>query len=286
VIEEKFGFNKTTPKTFVMDKLKGYLLGAILGGLILFVFLKLVAIFGANFWWYFWMVIALFMLFINMFYTSLILPLFNKLSPLEDGSLKEGIEAYSRKVGFPLANIFVMDGSKRSNKSNAFFSGIGKKKKIVLFDTLIENHSNEELIAVLAHEVGHFKKKHIIWGYISSLAQTGFTLFILSLMIFSPTLSEALGGQQTAIHLNLLAFGILYTPISNVIGIFMNMVSRKHEYAADRFAGATFGSTHLIEALKKLSVHNLSNLFPHPAYVFFHYSHPPLLKRLQALSRT
>ncbi len=219
----------------------------------------------------------------NMFYTSLILPLFNKLNPLEDGPLKEGIEAYSRSVNFPLDNIFVMDGSKRSSKSNAFFSGIGKRKKIVLFDTLIQNHTNEELIAVLAHEVGHFKKKHIIWGYVSSLGQTGLTLYILSLMIFSPTLSIALGGTQSAIHLNLLAFGILYSPISNIISIFMNMISRKNEYAADRFAGSTYDGQHLVAALKKLSVNNLSNLFPHPAYVFFHYSHPPLLERLEAL---
>lgn len=283
VIEEKFGFNKTTPKIFVVDKLKGYLLTGIIGGLILYILLRLINLFGPDFWIYFWIVISAFIFFMNMFYTTLILPIFNKLKPLEDGELKEEIETYSKKVKFPLDNIFVIDGSKRSAKSNAFFSGIGRKKKIVLYDTLIQNHGTEELVAVLAHEVGHYKKRHIITGYILSLLQTGITLFIMSLVIFSPNVSEALGGNQFAIHLNLLAFGILYSPISHFIGIFMNMLSRKNEYEADAFAKETYSGRFLQQALKKLSVDNLSNLFPHPAYVFINYSHPPLLKRLSAL---
>jgi len=283
VIEEKFGFNKTTSKTFVLDKLKGYLLTAVLGGIILFALLKLIELFGTDFWIWFWVVISVFILFMNMFYTTLILPLFNKLTPLEDGELKTAIEEYSQKVRFPLDNIFVIDGSKRSAKSNAFFSGIGKKKKIVLYDTLIENHTNEELVAVLAHEVGHFKKKHIVSGYVLSILQTGLTLFIMSLVIFNPNMSQALGGATFAIHLNLLAFGILYSPISHFISIFMNMLSRKNEYEADAYAVNTYGGEQLQQALKKLSVDNLSNLFPHPAYVFIHYSHPPLLKRLAAM---
>lgn len=283
VIEEKYGFNTTTPKLFIMDKLKGYLLTILIGGLIMYILLFLVKSFGQSFWLYFWAVIAFFMLFINMFYTSLILPLFNKLTPLEDDELKQEIERYSKSVNFPLDNIFVMDGSKRSKKSNAFFSGLGKKKKIVLFDTLIKNHSKEELVAVLAHEAGHYKKKHIVSGYVLSLLQSGIMLFILSLMIFNPTLSEALGGNQNAIHLNLLAFGILFSPISHFIGVFMNIFSRKNEYEADRFAKDTYNGEALSNALKHLSVENLSNLTPHPAYVFFHYSHPPLLKRLSAL---
>lgn len=283
VIEEKFGFNKTTPKTFVFDKLKGYVLTALLGGIILFLLLYLINLFGPGFWIYFWVVISLFILFMNMFYTTLILPLFNKLTPLEDGDLKKAIEAYSEKVKFPLNDIFVIDGSKRSAKSNAFFSGIGKKKKIVLYDTLIANHTNEELVAVLAHEVGHFKKKHIIAGYVLSVLQTGFTLFVMSLIIFNPAISEALGGQHFAIHLNLLAFGILFSPISHFVSIFMNILSRKNEYEADAFATKTYSGTALQQALKKLSVDNLSNLFPHPAYVFIHYSHPPLLQRLKAM---
>jgi len=283
VIEERFGFNKTTGKTFVIDKLKGYLLTGIIGGLILYILLNLMNVFGSNFWLYFWAVISAFTLFMNMFYTSLILPLFNKLTPLEEGDLKEAIQAYSKKVNFPLDNIFVIDGSKRSNKSNAFFSGIGKKKKIVLYDTLIKNHSKEELVAVLAHEVGHFKKKHIITGYLLSILQVGFTLFIMSLIIFNANVSEAMGGNQLAVHLNLLAFGILYTPISHFVGIFMNMLSRKNEFEADAYAKETYDGNFLQQALKKLSVDNLSNLFPHPAYVFINYSHPPLLKRLEAM---
>ena len=284
VIEEKFGFNKTTPKTFVMDKIKGYLLSAVIGGIILFALLKLINAFGPNFWIYFWIVISVFILFMNMFYTSLILPIFNKLTPLEDGELKDEIKKYSQSVNFPLDNIFVIDGSKRSAKSNAFFSGIGKKKKIVLYDTLIKNHSKEELVAVLAHEVGHFKKKHIISGYILSILQTGLTLFILSLMIFNPITSQALGGSAMAIHLNLLAFGILYSPISHFVGVFMNILSRKNEFEADAYAKETYNGTYLQNALKRLSVDNLSNLFPHPAYVFINYSHPPLLKRLKAMT--
>jgi len=283
VIEEKFGFNKTSPKTFVLDKLKGYVLAGVIGGLILYILLKLITLFGPDFWIFFWIVISVFTLIMNMFYTSLILPLFNKLTPLEDGELKEEIEKFSKSINFPLDNIFVIDGSKRSAKSNAFFSGIGKKKKIVLYDTLIENHSKEELVAVLAHEVGHFKKKHIITGYLLSILQTGFTLFIMSLIIFSPAVSEALGGNQLAIHLNLLAFGILYSPISHFVGVFMNILSRKNEYEADAYAKETYNGTFLQLALKKLSVDNLSNLFPHPAYVFMNYSHPPLLKRLAAM---
>lgn len=283
VIEEKYGFNKTTVKTFITDKLKGYLLGAIIGGLLLTALLYLVQQIGPNFWIWFSVLAAAFILFVNMFYTSLILPLFNKLTPLPDGELKTAIEAFAKKVNFPLDNIFVIDGSKRSNKANAFFSGIGRKKKIVLYDTLLANHTTAELVAVLAHEVGHFKKKHIIWGYALSVIQIVFTLWVLSLLIFNENVSLALGGSQLAIHLNLLAFGILFSPISGITGLFMHLYSRKNEFEADAFAKETYDGTALANALKKLSVDNLSDLYPHPAYVFFHYSHPPLLKRLEAL---
>lgn len=285
VIEEKFGFNKMTIKTFITDKLKGYLLAVILGGLVLGTLLFLVQKLGADFWILFWIVISILLVFINMFYTSLIVPLFNKLNPLEDGDLRKAIQAYSLKAGFPLDNIFVINGSKRSTKANAYFSGLGGKKKIVLFDTLIQNHSIEELVAVLAHEVGHFKKKHIILGMILSILQVGFMLFILSLFLFNFELSKSLGASELTIHLNLIAFGILFTPISHVIGIFMNLISRKNEYEADSFAATTYNGKALQDALKKLSVNNLSNLTPHPAYVFVHYSHPPLLDRLKALSK-
>lgn len=284
VIEERFGFNKTTYKTFFLDKLKGYLLGALIGGLILGVLLYLIQLLGTNFWIVFWVAIVIFMVVMNMFYTTLILPLFNKLTPLEDGTLRDAITQYSQKVGFPLTNIFVIDGSKRSNKANAFFSGLGKKKKVVLYDTLIENHSEDELLAIFAHEVGHYKKKHIQQGLILSIVQTGIMLYILSLMIFNEQLSLALGGSQMRIHLNLIAFGMLYSPISMIIGLFMNVISRKNEYEADRFAVVTANGQSLANGLKKLSSDNLSNLQPHPAYVFFNYSHPPLLKRLAAIS--
>lgn len=284
VIEERYGFNKTTVKTFITDKLKGYFLAAVVGGVMLSGLIYLVQTIGPDFWIWFSIVAAIFVLFINMFYTSLILPMFNKLTPLGDGELKTAIENFSKKVNFPLDSIFIIDGSKRSKKANAFFSGIGKKKKIVLYDTLIENHTTEELVAVLAHEVGHFKKKHIIWGYVLSILQIVFTLFVLSRMIYSENVSLALGGSQLAIHLNLLAFGILFSPISAVTGLFMNMYSRKNEYEADAYARDTFDGNALSNALKRLSVDSLSDLYPHPAYVFFHYSHPPLLKRLSALS--
>ncbi len=285
VIEERFGFNKTTPKIFIIDKLKGYVLTVIVGGLLIGSLLYLINNIGVSFWLYFWGIATVFILFVNMFYTSLILPLFNKLTPLEDGELKTAIEDYSEKIQFPLDNIYVIDGSKRSNKANAFFSGIGKRKKIVLYDTLINNHSIEELVAVLAHEVGHFKKKHVIYGFFISIAQIGLMLFIMSQMIYSEAVSLALGGSQLAIHLNLLAFGILYSPISSVTSILGNIFSRKNEFEADDYAKKTYKTEALQEALKKLSVDNLSNLYPHPAYVFFHYSHPPLLQRLEQLGK-
>jgi STE24 endopeptidase len=285
VIEEKYGFNKTTVKTFFADKLKGYLLAALVGGPLLGLLIYLVLVIGPAFWIWFAAIASLFILFMNMFYTSLILPLFNKLTPLPEGELKTAIEEFSKKVNFPLDNIFVIDGSKRSSKANAFFSGMGKKKKIVLYDTLISRHTTDELVAVLAHEVGHFKKKHIIWGFVLSIAQIIFTLFVLSLMIYNENLSQALGGSQLSLHLNLIAFAILFSPISGITGLFMSMYSRKNEYEADSYARETYSGAALAEALKRLSVDSLSNLYPHPAYVFFHYSHPPLLKRLEAIAR-
>jgi len=283
VIEEKYGFNKMTLKTFFIDKLKSYLLTIIIGGILLSVLIYLIMILGSGFWIYFWMVISVFMLFMNMFYASVLLPLFNKLVPMEDGDLKQSIQQYSEKVDFPLKNIFVIDGSKRSSKGNAFFSGLGKQKKVVLYDTLIENHSVDELTAVFAHEVGHYKKKHIVQGVIISVLSVGFTLFLLSRMILNSEVSWAMGGDISAIHLNILAFGILYSPLSHIIGLFSNILSRKNEYEADAFAVKTFGGAPLINALKKLSTDHLSNLTPHPAYVFVHYSHPPLIQRVRAM---
>lgn len=284
-IEAKFGFNKMDAKTYWIDKLKGYALTIVVGGLIISLLLVLIQWLGTNFWWVFWIAISTFMIFINMFYTSLIVPLFNKLTPLEEGDLKSAIMEYCNKVDFPLDNLFVIDGSKRSTKANAYFSGFGNKKKIVLYDTLIKDHSVEELVAVLAHEVGHYKHKHIIQSMIISVLTVGITLYILSLMVFNESLSLALGASQNTIHLNLIAFGLLYSPISTITGLLMTILSRKNEYEADNFAKDTFSSHSLIVALKKLSTNNLSNIMPHPWYVFFNYSHPPLLARIKNLEK-
>lgn len=283
VIEERFGFNKMTQRTFWTDKLKGYLLTIIIGGVLLAVLISMVMFMGKGFWLYFWVVITVFILFLNLFYTSLLLPLFNKLTPLEDGELKASIFAYAYKVGFPLQNVFVMDGSKRSSKGNAFFSGFGKQKKVVLFDSLIEKHTVEELTAIFAHEVGHYKKRHIVLGTVISVLTVGFMLFLLSRLIFNSEASWAMGGDTSSLHLNMLAFAILYSPLSRILGLFGNMLSRKNEYEADAYAVETYGGSSLISAIKKLSSDHLSTLTPHPAYVFVHYSHPPLMERVRAM---
>ncbi|MBK5286180.1 MAG: M48 family metallopeptidase [Bacteroidia bacterium] len=283
VIEEKFGFNKMTWKTFLFDKLKSYLLAVIIGGSLLAALVFIQQSTGSHFWLYALAVVSIFMIFSLMFYTSLILPLFNKLTPLTDGELKEAIKNYCNKTVFNLSNLFVIDGSKRSSKANAFFSGLGRKKKIILYDTLVNNRTNDELVAVLAHEVGHYKKKHIRTNLILGLIQTTVMLFLLSLFLDSTALSMALGAAQPSFHINILAFGLLYSPLSEVLGLFMNYISRKHEFEADRFCAETFNGEPLMSALKKLSSDNLSNLTPHPLYVLFHYSHPTLLQRLKAL---
>ncbi|MDG1278156.1 MAG: M48 family metallopeptidase [Algoriphagus sp.] len=283
VIEEKYGFNKSTVKTFFVDKLKGYLLSIIIGGGLFMLFPWLVHQMGRDFWWQFWIIAAVFMVLVNLFYTALILPLFNKLTPLGEGELKDQIINYARSVNFPLENIFVMDGSKRSSKANAFFSGFGKRKKVVLFDTLLDQHPPEELVAVLAHEVGHYKKKHIVWSMILSVLQIGLLLFLLSQFIFSEPMSMALGGKVWSVELNLIGFTMLFSPISMILGIGMNWLSRKNEFEADDFAKTTFAGKPLAEALKTLSVKTLSNINPHPWYVFMNYSHPPLLERLEKL---
>lgn len=284
VIEEKFGFNKTTVKTYILDKLKGLLLGAIIGGGLLSLVVWIYMVSGVYFWLIAWGLISGFMIFMSMFYSNLIVPLFNKQIPLEEGELRNAIEAFSKKTSFKINNIYVIDGSKRSSKANAYFTGLGAKKRIVLYDTLIEEHTKGELVAVLAHEVGHYKKKHTLSGMILSILQTGLMLFILSRFIGNPVLSEALGASQPSFHMGLIAFGLLYSPLSLLLGLVMNTISRKNEFAADRFSAENYDPLALSDALKKLSVNNLSNLRPHPVYVFFYYSHPPLLKRLQALT--
>jgi len=282
-IENDFGFNTSTVKTFFLDKVKGYLLSIIIGGALLATLLWLILELSQDFWWIFWIVASLFMLLANLFYSGLILPLFNKLTPLEEGELKDAITSYATSVGFSLKNVFVMDGSKRSSKGNAFFSGFGKRKKVVLFDTLIKQHTQEELVAVLAHEIGHYQKGHIKTGMLAGVIQTGLILYILSLFIFSEPLSLALGGNQMAVHLNIIGFTMLFTPISMIIGVGMNYLSRKNEFEADAFAKTTYSGPPLAKALKTLSVKTLSDIDPHPLFVFINYSHPPLLKRLEKL---
>lgn len=283
VIEEKFGFNKTTQKTFFLDKLKSWGMMIVLGGGILALIIWFYQFAGDDFWWYAWILVAVFSIFLNMFYARLIVPLFNKQTPLQEGSLRHKIEAYAQKEGFTLEKIFVIDGSKRSTKANAYFSGFGNEKRVTLYDTLINDLEEEEIVAVLAHEVGHYKKNHIIINLIISILTTGFTLWLLSLFVGNPLLSEALGVKTPGFHIGLVAFGILYSPISEVTGIIMNYLSRKFEYQADNFAKSTYKGEPLVSGLKKLSKNNLSNLTPHPAYVFVHYSHPPLYKRFRNL---
>jgi len=284
VIEERFGFNKTPWATFVMDIIKGLILSILLGGPLLAGILTFFEYAGDNAWWCCWIVVALFVLVIQFIAPTWIMPLFNKFNPLEDGELKEAILSYARSIKFPLENVYVMDGSRRSAKSNAFFTGFGKYKRIVLFDTLIEKHTIAELVAVLAHEMGHYKKKHIRQTIIMGVLQMGVMFYLLSLFISYQGLFDAFYMDHKSVYAGLIFFGMLYSPIDFLTGIFMNMLSRKNEFEADGFAAVTTKDSHsMIDALKKLSVHNLSNLIPHPFYTFLNYSHPPILERIRSL---
>jgi len=285
VIEERFGFNKMSKKLFVKDKIRGFLLTIIIGGLVLTPIIWFYLKFPKSFWLYTWVLITVFSFFMNLFYTSLILPIFNKLTPLDDGDLKNQLEIFAKKVNFKLDNIFLIDGSQRSSKANAFFSGFGSHKKVVLYDTLLNQLSNEEIVGVLAHEIGHYKKKHIIYNLLLMIIQTGIMLFILSLFINNNLLAESVGLQHTYFHIGLIVFAILYTPISVITGLFMNILSRKFEYQADNFAKKCGYSNTLISALKKLSKMSYSNLTPHPSYVFINYSHPTMLERIINLNQ-
>ena len=285
VIEEKFGFNKATKKIFFLDKIKGLLMTIILGGSILSIITWFYEFTGNYFWIYSWLLISSFSVFLNMFYSKLIVPLFNKQTILEEGDLKNDIIKYVNSVGFKAHDIYVLNGSKRSTKANAYFSGFGNQKRITLYDTLINDLENDEIVAVLAHEVGHYKRKHILYNLTSSIILTGFALFVLSLFIKTPVLSLALGVSLPSFHIGLIAFGILYSPVSQILGIFMNYMSRKFEYQADNYAKNTFSALPLISSLKKLSKNSLSNLTPHYLYVFFHFSHPTLLERIKNLKK-
>lgn len=285
VIEERFGFNKTTVKTFIIDKVKSWILGILLGGGILLFIQWAFEKGGSLFWLIALTGTAVFIIFMTMFYTSLILPLFNKLTPLEEGGLKESIESFASRAGFVLSNIYIMDGSKRSTKANAFFSGLGPKKKIILYDTLVKELETEEIVAVLAHEIGHYKKHHIYKGLVFSLFQIALMFLLLWWALNNPSFSQSLGATGNSFYMGLLAFALLYSPISFILGMGMNLSSRKHEYQADAYATSFQLGEQLIKALIKLSVTSLSNLRPHPAYVFFHYSHPTLLQRKKAIEK-
>ena len=284
IIEEKYGFNKTSKSTFFLDIIKSTFLSILIGGFLLFAALYLYDNINEGFWLWLWIGLSLLMVIINMFYADLIVPIFNKLTPLNNVELRKKIENYSKDVGYLLKNIYVIDGSKRSTKANAFFSGLGPRKTIALYDTLIEKHTENELVAVLAHEVGHFKKKHVLSGLLMSVIQIGIMAFFFELCLKLPEISIALGGLDTNFHLGLIGFSIIFSPISMISSILMNYVSRKNEFEADAYAKETFNGEDLSLALKKLSVDSLSNIYPHPLYVFFHYSHPPLIQRLRALN--
>lgn len=284
VIEERFGFNKTTAKTFVLDLIKGLLLGAVIGIPLLAGVLAFFMYTGDLAWLYAWLAVTAFTLIMQYVAPTWIMPLFNKFTPLEEGELRSAIEDYTEKVNFPLQGLFVIDGSKRSSKSNAFFTGFGKNKRVALYDTLIENHTVPELVAVLAHEIGHYKKKHIIKGMVISILHTGVLFFLLSFFLSEEALFDAFYMEQMSVYTGLIFFGMLYSPIEMILSIFMQMSSRKHEYEADEYAAKTTGKPgDMISTLKKLSKDNLSNLTPHPFYVFLNYSHPPVLQRITAI---
>lgn len=285
VIEENFGFNTMKISTFLVDKIKSYLISSFFIVILITPLLLFIMLYPESFWIYFWMLISAFLIFVNIFYTSLIVPLFNKLEVLKDGELKQKLDDFSRKVNFPLSNIFVINGSLRSKKANAFFSGLGKNKKIVLYDTLIKNHSADELVAVLAHEIGHYKLNHVKTNMAISVVTTGFMLFILSNFIFNSQVSYALGGNVSFRHLEIFAFFIIYSPVSSLISILMNIKSRKNEYEADEYAVKNFEKKPMVDALKRLSKDNLTNLTPHPLYEFINYSHPSISKRLYSIEK-
>jgi STE24 endopeptidase len=286
VIEERFGFNKTSVKTFLLDILKSLLLAAILGGPLLAFILWFFQTGGPLAWLYCWIAVVAFTVIMQFLAPVLIMPLFNKFTPLPDGELKDSITGYAKKEQFKMKGIYTMDGSKRSTKLNAFFTGFGRYRRIVFFDTLIEKLSPKEIVAVLAHEMGHFKLKHIFKMMAASILQMGIMFYILSLFLNNQRLFDAFAMEHVSTYASLLFFGFLYAPISTILSILFHIFSRKHEYEADTYAAQTTGnSSDLISGLKKLSVANLSNLTPHPLYVFFNYSHPPILQRIEAIKK-
>ena len=285
VIEEKYGFNKTTAKTFMLDKLKGYALTVILGSVVIGPILYFFNTYGENGWWSAWGLITAFMIAVQPLFVHVIAPMFNKFTPLEEGELRTTIESFAEKVNFPIARIDMMDGSRRSAHSNAYFSGFGKWRRIALFDTLLEKHSTEEIVSVVAHEVGHYKKKHIIFGTILGIIETGIMLFIFNLLMNDPALFAVFGVENVSVYGGLIFFGMLYSPVSLVTSIFTTALSRKNEYEADTYSlENTQNKEALVSMLKGLAANNLSHLTPHPLMVFLSYSHPPVMDRIAAVN--
>ena len=284
-IEEKYGFNKTTRRVYWLDTVKELVLSLVLGGVLLALVVWFYTWAGTYFWLYAWGAVTLFSVFMAMFYSQLIVPLFNKQTPLQEGALRDKIQAFAGKVGFKLDNIYVIDGSKRSTKANAYFTGLGPKKRVVLYDTLIDELTEEEIVAVLAHEVGHYKKRHTLRSMVVSVIQMGVLFWLFSLCVNNAALSEALGGDRAYFQLGLIAFAILYSPVNLILGVGMNVWSRNNEYEADAFAARYYEGDYLVSGLKKISVKSLSNLTPHPLYEYIYYSHPSLLKRIDAIKR-
>jgi len=284
-IEEKYGFNKTTRRVYWLDTVKELVLSLVLGGGLLALVVWFYTWAGTYFWLYAWGAVTLFSVFMAMFYSQLIVPLFNKQTPLQEGALRDKIQAFAGKVGFKLDNIYVIDGSKRSTKANAYFTGLGPKKRVVLYDTLIDELTEEEIVAVLAHEVGHYKKRHTLRSMVVSVIQMGVLFWLFSLCVNNAALSEALGGDRAYFQLGLIAFAILYSPVNLILGVGMNVWSRSNEYEADAFAARYYKGDYLVSGLKKISVKSLSNLTPHPLYEYIYYSHPSLLKRIDAIKR-
>ncbi len=284
ILEERFGFNRTTAATFIMDRLKGLVLSALIGIPLIAVILTFFSIAGDLAWLYSWILVVAFTLVMQYVAPTLIMPLFNKFEPLVEGTLRNHILEMAERARFPLKNVLIMDGSKRSSKSNAFFTGFGKQKRIALFDTLVEQHTDEELVAVLAHEIGHYKKKHILQGMIVSVIHTGVLFFLLSQVLDYSPLFNAFYVTEPSVYTGLIFFGLLLSPVELILGFLMNALSRHNEFVADRYAAELTGNGEdLVAALKRLSRSNLSNLTPHPSFVRLYYSHPPVLARIQAL---
>ena len=282
VIEERYGFNRTTPKTFALDLVKSLVLGMALGGpLLAAILLFFQSVDHA--WLWSWILIGVVTLAVQIVLPTWILPLFNKFTPLEEGSLREALESYARKVGFTLEGIFVIDGSRRSTRSNAFFSGFGKTKRIALFDTLVEKHPEDELVAVLAHEVGHYRRRHIPLMTVVSLLHTGALFFLLGIFLQQPGLFEAFSMDNMSVYAGLVFFGLLYAPLEMVLSLFILAIQRKFEFQADRFAADTADAGGMARALRRLAADNLTNPSPHPFYSALHYSHPPVAQRIRAL---